>query len=341
MAAYTSTTDTTGLAGQIMQYYVRQLLEWLVPQTQFYKFAKKTALPKMSGYTVTFNRPVNIGAGRQLLQGTPVSTYRALSTQKVSALIEQYGEVINWSDMVDLTIITSATEEANKVLAQSAAQTVDLVIQQSIIAYDQSTGNSTLNYIKSYNDAYISTRTAMSAGASTGIAAISDIRAITTRLRALNVPKHSMTNTYVGIIHPNIVEDLMADTNWTTWNAYTNPEAMYNGKVGRVFDVEFYESPYTPISVGYISSSNVSASIYCTPIFGEGFYGVTELDGGVELFSSTGASKSDPLNQTNLLGFKVNMAAKLLNPSCGVIAWFATGETNTTQNITGPTAYSG
>lgn len=341
MANYTATTDTAGLSGQIMQYYVRQLLDWLVPKTQYYKFAKKTALPKNSGKTVTWNRPVNIGAGRLLLEGTPISTYTALSTVKVSGLIQQYGDVINWSDLVDLTTITDATEEANKVLAQSAAQTVDLVIQQALLAYDQAAGFSTLNYIKAHDSAYISTRTAISAGASTGIVAISDIRAITTRLRSLNVQKHSMTNSYVGIIHPNITNGLMADSAWQTWNAYTKPEAMFNGNVGRVFDVEFYESSYTPISTGYISSSNVSASIYCTPIFGEGFYGVTELDGGIELYSATGASKSDPLNQTNLLGFKVNMTAKVLNPSCGIIAWFGTGETNTTQNITGPVAYAG
>lgn len=341
MAAYASTTDTTGLSGQIMQYYVRQLLEWLVPTTQFYKFGKKTALPKMSGLTVTWNRPVNVGAGRLLLQGTPVSTYRAMSTVKVSALIQQYGEVINWSDLVDLTIITSATEEANMVLAQSAAETVDLVISQALIAYDQAAGFSTINYIKASDAAYFSTRTAMSAGASTGLAAVSDIREITTYLRSLNVQKHSKTNSYVGIIHPVIVGDLMADSAWQTWNAYTKPQAMYDGNVGKLFDVEFYQSTYTPVSTGYISASGVSSSIYCTPVFGEGFYGVTELDGGVELYSATGADKSDPLNQTNLLGFKVNMTAKLLNPSCGILAWFGAGQTNFTQNITGPTAYAG
>jgi len=66
---------------------------------------------------------------------------------------------------------------------------------------------------------------------------------------------------------------------------------------------------------------------YGTAIFGRGFYGVTELDGGVHTYLVTGASKSDPINQASTYGWKAFFTAKELNVSSGLILWTGSRDT--------------
>jgi len=68
-------------------------------------------------------------------------------------------------------------------------------------------------------------------------------------------------------------------------------------------------------------------------MFGADAYAVTELDGGIKTYKSTGASKADPLNQVDAYGWKINMACKVINPSAIEILWSSQDEIvrNTTQ----------
>jgi len=70
-------------------------------------------------------------------------------------------------------------------------------------------------------------------------------------------------------------------------------------------------------STGYTSGGG---TIYGTLIFGKGAYGVTKLGAkDAKINVTTGADKTDPLNQYTLIGYKLAMAAQILNPSAGVI----------------------
>ena len=62
--------------------------------------------------------------------------------------------------------------------------------------------------------------------------------------------------------------------------------------------------------------------LYGSLIFGKGAYGVTKLGGKdytLNVLPTTQLDKSDPLGQRALVSYKVPIAAKILNPSCGVI----------------------
>jgi len=70
-------------------------------------------------------------------------------------------------------------------------------------------------------------------------------------------------------------------------------------------------------STGYHSGGG---TVYGTLIFGKGAYGVTKLGAkDAKINVTTGADKTDPLNQYTLIGYKLAMAAKILNPSAGII----------------------
>ena len=197
---------------------------------------------------------------------------------------------------------------------------------QSILFFDDpDTAVSTVHILKTSTNFFISTNTFVGNVYNDVLIAVSDIRVASTELRRRRVPTVDGQN-YVGIIHPVVASDLRSDTTWQNWHQYTTPEFLYRGEIGRVEGVRFVETDLTPISAGSgdgfaISGIGTSAIAYGTDIFGRGFYGVTELDGGIHTFLVTGATKSDPLNQASTYGWKAFFTAKILNVSSGLTLW--------------------
>lgn len=335
LGAITSESDLTNT---VKTYYDRMLLETTDPETKFYQFAIKKPLPLHEGNAVQWNRPRRLGFGQKLTAAIKPSA-NELSTVRVSANIETYGGYTLLEDTVVLVSITDVLDLATQELAKQAAETIDRAIMHAILFFDDpNTATSTVHVVKTSATLEISTNTAVGRTYSNVLIAVSDIRRSVAELRRRNVQTFDGQN-YVGIISPLISEDLRADATWQNWHQYTTPEFLYRGEVGRVEGVRFVETTFTPASAGSgngdaVSSANaISAIAYGTIIFGRGFYGVTELDGGIKTFVVQGPSKSDPLNQATTYGWKAKFAAKVLNVSCGLTLWTGSGDTITGSSV--------
>lgn len=325
-----SITSTTDVAGLIKTYYDRMLLEVLDPLTRYYQFGMKKPLPTGEGTSVIWNRPTRLSIGQKITAGIKPSA-NELSTATVSALIEKYGDYVVIDDTVTLTAITDVLDMATQRLAAQAAETIDKATMQAILFHADLTGVSAVHVIKSSASLFISTAAFVANTYSNTLAAVSDIRRSVTELRRRKVPTFDGQN-YVGIINPVVSEDLRSDATWQNWHQYITPENLYAGEIGRVEGVRFVETTLTPVSAGSangdaISAGGISALAYGTNIFGRGFYGVTELDGGIKTFLVQGASKSDPLNTATTYGWKAHYTAKVLNVSCGLTLWTGSGDT--------------
>lgn len=326
-----SLTSTTDLTNTIKSFYDRMLLEVLDPSTRYYQFATLKPLPTGEGTSVIWNRPTRLSIGQKLAPGIKPSASE-LSTSKVSALIETYGGYSVLEDLVQLTSITDVMNLATERLAQQAAETIDRAIVHAVIRHADVTGVSSVNYVKTSSGAFLSTQNLVANAYSNTTMAVSDVRAVATELRRRNANPYDGEN-FVGIVHPVVEEDLTSDSTWQNWHQYTQPENLYRGEIGRVHGVRFVRSSLAPVSAGSgngiaISASGAtSAMAYGTFVFGRGFYGATELDGGIKTYTVQGASKSDPLNQETMYGWKAFFTSKVLNVSAGVIMWTGSGDT--------------
>jgi N4-gp56 family major capsid protein len=47
---------------------------------------------------------------------------------------------------------------------------------------------------------------------------------------------------YIGIVATKAKRGIISDPNWETWHKYTDPEAKYNGEIGRVENIRFIET---------------------------------------------------------------------------------------------------
>lgn len=320
--------STTTHANLIPQWYNRLLLDTFEHQTRFYNFGQKDILAENNGKTVTWNRFDPLAEGYVLTEGVSPSN-QALATTKVSALIRQFGQIVAFTDLVDMTTINDMGQSAIERLGFSAARTLDSVIQQEIITH--TAPGSVVQYIKQSAQQYYST--ALSANkhvSGASYMAVSDIRTVSFRLRTYDVPPIQGTD-YVAITSPAVVEKIESDTAWANYHQYVEKgiDNIYDGEVGRIFGTRFFTSNNIRVSAGSNngvladapSAGREEAVVHATFLFGKGFYGVTELGGGIKYYSATGSTKSDLLNQQSLFGWKANFIAKVLNVSAGVVLW--------------------
>ena len=112
---------------------------------------------------------------------------------------------------------------------------------------------------------------------------------------------------YAAIIHPNVAYDLMRDPEWIDWQKHTSPEHMYNGEIGRIANVVFFESTEAKVFEGAGASN---ADVYSTVIIGKNAYGVTGIQGGgLETIIKSNEQAGGPLNQYSTVGYTQAEAA--------------------------------
>lgn len=336
--AFPGTPSTTGaatLGNTVPSWYNRVMLDWLIPELRFYKFADKRPIPQGEGTSVIWNRKVTIHEGYKVSEGYPISAVKTLSTNKVSALLETLADGVVVSEMAYLASVVDTDAYAMEVLAQAAAKTVEKFIIHALVA-----DTVVKHYVKKAGSVISSNTAAVSATASGPRLALSDIRVASTYLQSFNVPTWDGQN-YVGIIHPKQMTDLYSDSGFTNWMQYTHPETMFDFEIGRVFNVRLVTSQLVPTSSGsaqgvalsVFTPSSVSNIGYAMTIFGKGAFGVTEIDGHIQTFKNAESSKNDIANLTRAYAYKIaGIAAKVLNPSAMCFIWNGVGDTISAQS---------
>lgn len=323
-----STTGAATLGNTVPSWYNRVMLDWLVPELRFYTYAQKRPIPEGEGSSVIWNRKVTINEGYKASDGYPISAVKTLSTNKVSALIETLTDAVNVSRLARKSSIIDTDQYALEVLAQAAAKTVDKFVIHSLVA-----DSVVRHYVKKLGSVIASNSAAVSACASLPRIALSDIRVAATYLEGMNAKPYDGMH-YIGIMHPKHKSDIFNDGDFEAWTQYTTRENMLNFEIGRAYNVRFVQSTLVPVStasaqgvaLSVFTPSSVSTLAYATTIFGKDAYGVSELGGGVQTYVSKGASKVDPTDLTNVYGYAVDMAAKVINPSALTFIWAAVGD---------------
>jgi N4-gp56 family major capsid protein len=139
------------------------------------------------------------------------------------------------------------------------------------------------------------------------------IEQVVAKLSAQNAPK--INGDYVAIVHPYVVYDLRRDPEWIDAHKYANPDELYTGEIGKIAGVRFVATSEAKITT---TGAPTGLAVFCSLIFGEGAYGVTEITGGglqTIVKQKGSAGTADPLDQRSSVGWKAIKTAKVLVPN--------------------------
>ena len=295
----TNVTTADGLSAEMKTFYDMNLIDEASAQLVHDQFGQKRPIPANGGKTIEFRKFGSLPKALTPLTEGVTPDGSSLTVEPITATVEQYGNYIVQSDVLELTAIDNTIVEATKILGKQAGLTLDTVVRDVLIS------NASAQYVNGKK------RSSLEA---TDILTVKEIQKAVAFLRANNAP--TINGDYVGIIHPYAAYDLMRDPEWVEAHKYANPDNIYVGEIGKIAGVRFVQTSEAAILHGTGCPSGLG--VFCTLVFGEGAYGVTEITGGglqTIVKQKGSAGTADPLDQRSSVGWKAMKTAKILVPN--------------------------
>lgn len=118
-------TGTSALPPPLQATFNRALLRTANPKLHHARPATRKSLSARSGNTMIFRRLAKLGlATTPLTEGQPPAG-KQLSKTDLQATIQQYGDYVTLTDMVEATVQHPALRDANKLLGEQSGETID------------------------------------------------------------------------------------------------------------------------------------------------------------------------------------------------------------------------
>ncbi len=295
---------------QTQTFYDNVLLRRAQPYEVHGNFGQSRPLPSGKGNQILFRRYENLSLATTPLTEGQSPDGQKMSKTDVTATVKQYGDFIQISDVVDLTARDPVLTEAAELLGEQMGKTRDVLVRDAVVGdYFNNAGSGDYDEVDGGGDAFSQTDLE---------SAIDNLLKENARFITNIIRPSTGYNTvpirpaYVAVIHPNLRQTVEGFTDFVPVAQYPSNENVMDGEWGAVLNVRFVMSTLAD-SGGVIDSTGD----YVIPVFGADAYGITELTGGaasniVKAHGSGGTN--DPLNQRASSGWKMFMAAMILNP---------------------------
>lgn len=245
-----SNTQTTNLAAEnnnlsaeMKTYYDMALIDEATPNLVYDQFGQKRPIPSGSGKTVEFRKFSSLPKALKPITEGVTPEGNKLNVTAINATVEQYGDYVEQSDMLELTAIDNTIVEATKMLGSQAGRTLDTIVRNEVV------GGTAVLYSADKSGERPVHRYALTEDNKITVDDIFDAAA---ELKGNNAPK--IDGAYVAIVHPHVARDLMTASkeagSWTDINKYADPENIFEGEIGKIGGVRFVETTEAKIFCG-------------------------------------------------------------------------------------------
>lgn len=343
------------LSNAVNTYFHKKILKDFEPNVLFYSLAPhKVSIPKEGGSTIEFTRYNKIAANYQDNSDEFTARQAYLSAAVITATIRERDSYVQLSRFTDLTAIGGAMSQAAEKVRAMAEKSLDTLVRNDIgmcvadvanassvnmnnLSIDGGTLNSTGTTARVWShDAaaagdrfpmyHNKTRVAQSAQVVSFASSAMTIKTVlhgASILRGKDVPVLPGIGTYCLITHPTVGYELFSGTAYKGWISPTEQGVRGDqstlGVIGGVTVKQSTRAYKFALSGDTLSTS--SGNLYCSLLFGDEAYGVTEL--GTTGFTfhvkqSGPTTTSDPTNMKKQVGFTIRGVGKVLNKSAGL-----------------------
>ncbi len=229
-------TDPMVLSAEMKTFYDKTLITLAGVNLVHEQFGQKRPIPRNGGKTIEFRKFSKLPKVMKAITEGVTPSGSKLSVSNVSCTVDQYGDYIEQTDMLELTAVDNTIVEATKELASQAGLTLDTVVRNELI------GGTNVMYapaVSGDTETEVTSRADITADCRLRV---KDVFRAAAELKAVNAPK--IDGSYVAIIHPYVAYDLMQDAKeqWVGIQKYADPEKLLRGEVGSLGGVRFVES---------------------------------------------------------------------------------------------------
>lgn len=227
----TQTGAGQDLSPEMKTYYDKNLIKYAKPMLVHNQFGQKKPIPKKGGKVVEFRRRDPLPKALTPLTEGVTPNGRKIEVKAQTATVNQFGDYITTSDIVDMVAIDPIINDNIKDLSDQAGRTLDTVTRDII-----NTGTNVL-----FGDGTKLARHLLVGGESTGndYITVGMIKKAAKTLKRYLAKKKG--DSYVAIIHPDVSYHLTEDTKWQAVTNYA-PKNFYEGEIGKIEGVRFVET---------------------------------------------------------------------------------------------------
>ena len=245
----TNVTTQASLSAENKTFWDRALIVLAAPELVHDQFAQQRDIPKGGGKTIEFRQFDPLPEITAPLTEGVTPEGQELSVSSATATVSQYGGYVTTSDVLDMTALDPVVNEATKLIARQAGETLDTITRDVVNAGTNvlyATGKTS----GTANSSAPTSRTALgyTDGGTNHNIAVEDVKRAVRALKRQNAPK--IKGDYVAIIHPDVAFDLMKDPEWLNPKQYADPKDIYAGEIGKLYGVRFIENTRAKVFKG-------------------------------------------------------------------------------------------
>lgn len=296
------------LTAEQAEFYSRTLLDRLLPELFFAKYAEKNlGIPKHSGDTISWRRWNSLAVKTDAITEGVTPDGVNLDITKVSATVKQYGNWTKFTDKINLVGLDKTLTEVTQLMGENAGESIDIIIRDIIAA------GTSIMY------AGAPTVTARNAVGATHKISISDVLKVRRQLKRNKVKKIQtpMGQGYIWFIHTDVATDLMQTDEWKRVNEHVDTKNWVEGVIGKMYGIYFIEADNAP---KYAGAGATGTDVYGNIIIGKGAYGIPDVEGSAKpeiiIHEAGSAGTADPMNQFNTVAWKALFTTIILNQLC-------------------------
>lgn len=291
----------------------KELIDILRQNLFLYKTAKiQPVAPGSNSRTVVFRGFNKLALATAMSEGV-VPSGQNLSLNTVTVTLSQFGDFTRVTDVAEFLYDRNLLQDASEVLGVQATETIENAILNVIAA-----GTNVI-----FGDGSVSTR-----GTVTGTMVMTTnlIRRHVRFLERNNVKKFPampvIGRAFVTLMHPDCANDIRNDANFINAVNYSSPSPtgevnnmrgdLFSGELGFWLGTRVISSTIAPV---YAGAGAAGVDVYGVLTYGDGAYGVSELEGGIQTYIHTGGNQDtfNPLEQFATVGWKWMGAAAILD----------------------------
>jgi len=297
-------TTTAQIDPAVQVFYDRVLLRAAYPKLVHLKFAQHARLDKKHGNTYKWRRYAHLADATVPLTEGQTPPGQQLSKTDLTVQVQEYGDYVHITDMVDLTVEDPVLTIAADLLGKQMGKTFDSLMRDILAACASQTdaaggsnGKSPTEITTADIDVVVKTLLNNDADPITEIVKAGPGQG-TMPVRAA----------FYGIAHTELIDDLEACGGFIPVAQYPRQNDVDDAEWGSIKNTRWLVT-----SNAYKDTSG-SDDIYHLPIIGKDAYGDVELTTAKNIVKPFGsAGTADPLNQRATSGWKAVWAARILN----------------------------
>ena len=256
--------------------YAKEIEFKALPNMRFYQFATiKTELGKTPGLTIQMLTYDNLKLGKQLTEGTRMTT-QALSQSMKSITVHEHGNAVAVSELLLQSSFDDVMASATTLLGRDYALVVDTKLRDTALS------GTNVVYGRKKDGSKVSARTELTNECVLNVATIKDA----VEILATNNANKYQGQDWICFVHPHQSRSLRDDAHWIQASHYGAPTQLFTGEIGKIDDVRFIVTTLMPSGaageneLGYVAelkgAGANSIDVYQAVLFGEDYYCLAE-----------------------------------------------------------------